>query len=137
MKTMKQRRIYWGFMFVVGFIMVILQNYVYKDVNNSIVGTMGTGFVVMSLLRMYQLRKIEGDPKRKEQYEIMCDEERVVYVANKARSMMFAISVIVEVLVCVVAAIIGEMQLSAILGFVAGVHTLGYLICYGIFNLKY
>ncbi|MEA5082966.1 hypothetical protein SDC9_172725 [bioreactor metagenome] len=137
MKTMKQRKIYTGFMFALGFVMVILQNYVYKDVNSSIVGTMGAGFVVMSLLRMYQYRKIESDPKRKEQFEIMCDEERVVFVANKARSMMFAIAVIVEFVVCVVAAIIGNMQISVLFGFLTGVQTLGYLICYGIFNLKY
>jgi len=137
MKTMKQRKIYMGIMFAIGFIMVVLQNYVYKDVSNSIVGTLGTAFVVMSLLRLYQYRKIEGDPKRKEQYEIMCDEERVVFVANKARSMMFAISVFVEFAVCIVAAIIGEMQISVIFGFVTGVQTLGYLICYGVFNSKY
>ncbi|MGE4213478.1 MAG: hypothetical protein AB7E42_01710 [Anaerotignaceae bacterium] len=137
MKTLKQRKIYTGFIFAIGFIMVILQNYVYKDVNSSIVGTMGAGFVVISLLRMYQYRRIENDPKRKEQFEIMCDEERVVFVANKARSMMFAITVIVEFVVCVVAAIIGNMQISVIFGFVTGVQTLGYLICYGIFNLKY
>jgi nicotinamide riboside transporter PnuC len=137
MKTMKQRKIYMGFIFAIGFIMVVLQNYVYKDVNNSIVGTMGTAFVVMSLLRLYQFRKIEGDPKRKEQFQIMCDEERVVFVANKARSMMFAIAVIAEFVVCVVAAIMGNMQLSVIFGFLTGVQTLGYLICYGIFNFKY
>lgn len=137
MKTMKQRKIYMGFIFAIGFIMVVLQNYVYKDVNNSIVGTLGAGFVVMSLLRMYQYRKIESDPKRKEQFEILCDEERVVFVANKARSMMFAISIFVEFAVCVVAAILGQMQLSVIFGFVTGAQTLGYLICYGIFNLKY
>ena len=137
MKTMKQRKIYTGFIFAIGFIMVVLQNYVYKDATNSIVGTMGTAFVVMSLLRLYQYRKIEGDPKRKEQFEIMCDEERVVFVANKARSMMFAIAVIVEFVVCVVAAIIGNMQISVLFGFLTGVQTLGYLIFYGIYNLKY
>lgn len=137
MKTMKQRKIYTGFIFAIGFVMVVLQNYVYKDVSNSIVGTMGTAFVVMSLLRLYQYRKIESDPKRKEQFEIMCDEERVVFVANKARSMMFAIAVIVEFVVCVVAAIIGNMQISVLFGFLTGMQTLGYLICYGIFNLKY
>lgn len=137
MKTMKQKRIYWCFMFTLGFIMVILQNFVYKDVNSSIVGTMGAAFVVMSLLRVYQYRKIESDPKRKEQFEIMCDEERVVFVANKARSMMFAIAVIGEFAVCVVAAIIGNMQISILFGFLTGVQTLGYLIFYGIFNFKY
>lgn len=137
MKTMKQRKIYLCFMFALGFVMVILQNYVYKDVNSSIVGTMGAGFVVMSLLRMYQYRKIESDPKRKEQFDIMCDEERVVFVANKARSMMFAIAVIAELVVCIVAAIIGNMQISIIFGFLTGVQTLGYLIFYGIYNLKY
>lgn len=137
MKTMKQRKIYMSFIFAIGFIMVVLQNYVYKNVSSSIVGTMGAAFVVMSLLRMYQYRRIENDPKRKEQFEIMCDEERVVFVANKARSMMFAIAVIAELVVCVVAAIIGNTQISVIFGFLTGVQTLGYLIFYGIFNFKY
>lgn len=137
MKTMKQRKIYMGFIFATGFIMVILQNYVYKNASSSIVGTMGAGFVVISLLRMYQYRQIESDPKRKEQFEIMCDEERVVFVANKARSMMFAIAVIAELVACIVAAIIGSTQISVLFGFLTGVQTLGYLICYGIFNLKY
>ena len=137
MKTLKQKKIYLAVIFVVGFVMVVLQNYVYKDIDHSIVGTMGTGFVVMALLRLYQYRKIESDPKRKEQFEIMCDEERVVFVANKARSMMFALSVMAEFVVCVVMAIMGKIEISALFGALTGVQTLGYLICYGVFNLKY
>lgn len=137
MKTLRQKKIYSGFIFVIGFIMVVLQSYVYKDVNRTMVATMGVGFIVMSLLRFYQYHRIEKDPKRKEQFEIMCDEERINFVANKARSMVFVISVVVEAIVCVVASLIGQMQLSVILGFVTGVQTLGYLICYKIFDLKY
>jgi hypothetical protein len=137
MKTLRQKKIYSGFIFVIGFIMVVLQSYVYKDVNRTMVATMGAGFIVISLLRFYQYHRIEKDPKRKEQFEIMCDEERISFVANKARSMVFVISVVVEAIVCVVASLIGQMQLSVILGFVTGVQTLGYLICYKIFDLKY
>ncbi|HCT65588.1 MAG TPA: hypothetical protein DIC60_10055 [Lachnospiraceae bacterium] len=137
MKTLRQKKIYSGFIFVIGFIMVVLQSYVYKDVNRIMVGTMGAGFIIMSLFRFYQYHRIENDPKRKEQFEIMCDEERINFVANKARSMVFVISVVAEAIVCVVASLIGQMQLSVILGFVTGVQTFGYLICYKIFDLKY
>lgn len=137
MKTLKQKKIYLAFIFTLGFIMVILQHYVYKDAQNSIVGTMGTGFVVIGLLRLYQYRKIESDPKRKEQFEILCDEERVAFVANRARSLMFAISVIVEFIVCVVGALMGHMEISILFGALTGIQTFGYLICYGIYNLKY
>lgn len=56
----------------------------------------GGGLTAVGLVRLLRVRRLSRDPEKAADYEASLRDERTAYVANKARSMAFFISIYVQ-----------------------------------------
>lgn len=116
LKKQKQFAVLWLVLGIVLWIVFTAINI--GDFKSGMLSGMGTCFLVIGTVRLVRLRRIEKDPDRAADYEAAMTDERVVYIANKARSLTFAISVI------------GELIAGLVAIYVFDDHTLGQAFCY-------
>ena len=59
-------------------------------------GGFGGGLTAVGLVRLLRVRRLSRDPEKAADYDASLKDERTAYVANKARSMAFFISIYVQ-----------------------------------------
>ena len=62
----------------------------------SYIGGFGGGLMGVGAARLLRVRRLSRDPEKAADYEASLRDERTAYVANKARSMAFFISIYVQ-----------------------------------------
>lgn len=91
------------------------------DSLSGMLSSMASIMIAIGAVRLLRLRRLASNPEKAAEYEASLKDERTVYIANKARSLTFAISVLVEWVIGMAAMYILEEQ---VLGLV-----LSYLVC--------
>ncbi len=120
-------------------ILMVTYSVVTKDVSVGIdyARSMGVGFIVAGAIRTIQYYRLLKNPQKLTQYEIANSEERVVFIANKARSMVFVISIYVEIVVMILLIWMGYANEGGLVAVFAGLQTLGYVVAYRVYNNRY
>ena len=134
----KKRMIYMALCLVAGISMIIYSVVGYgtgSDVNY--IRSIGMGIAITGSIRLVQYFRILKEPKRLTKYEIANTEERVVFIANKSRSLMFAITLYIEMLIIVFFAIRGYSDKTGLIAAIAGIQLVGYSIAYKVYDKKY
>lgn len=63
---------------------------------SSYISGFGGGLTAVGLVRLLRVRRLSRDPEKAADYDASLKDERTAYVANKARSMAFFISIYVQ-----------------------------------------
>lgn len=99
---------------------------------------MGSSLTVIGIVRLVRLFRLEKDPEKAADYEAAGKDERVIYIANKARAMTFAISIYVQLAVGLIAQFaFGEKLLCSVMCYTVCFQCLLFVILYRIYQRKY
>ena len=69
-----------------------------NDRGGDYVSGIGGGVMAAGLVRLLRVRRLSHDPGCAEEYEASLTDERTAYVANKARSMTFFVSIYAQLI---------------------------------------
>lgn len=89
-----------------------------NDYQSGLLSTMSAVMLAIGIVRLLRIHRIEKDPDRKADYEAAQKDERIVYIANKARSLTFVITVYLELVAGLAAIFLFDQRL------------LGEVLCY-------
>jgi len=99
---------------------------------------MSACFIVMGLARLLRYKRIKKDPDAASDYEAAYTDERVAYVANKARAMTFYIFIFVQLIGGLIALyVFREKLLGMVLCYLTSLQCLTYVVLYRIYGKKY
>ena len=68
------------------------------DRGGNYISGVGVGLMAAGLVRLLRVHRLSRDPSYAEEYEASLTDERTVYVANKARSMTFFVSIYAQII---------------------------------------
>ena len=116
--SVKNQKKYFAVLLALGVVFFVAALFVTDDYRSGILSSMSASALVISLVRFLRIYRLEKDPDRKADYEASQKDERIAYIANKARSMTFVIS------------IYGQLAVGLVALFGFKQHTLGVALCY-------
>lgn len=134
MKIIKKKIIYSILLTCAG---IILLSAGYLRDQDSIMVGMGTGLVVVSVLKIIQFIRLMKNEEKMKRYTLLQNEERMILISIKSGNMMFFVTLIIEYLVLLVLIIIRKEMIATILCEVMALQTFGYLISYYLYNKKF
>ena len=88
------------------------------DYQSGLLSGLGTSLVVVGLIRLTKLYRLSRDPEKQADYEAVYTDERVRYIVNKARALVFVISIYAQLAAGLIAQFIFDQRL------------LGRVLCY-------
>lgn len=110
---------------------------VYMKNSDSMLTGMGVGLSVVALLKLIQFIRLSRKPEKLEKYELMQNEERLVFIVTRSGYMTFLITIFAEYVVLLLLTITGRHQFALILCGIVCLQMLCYLVLYYINNRKY
>ncbi len=106
--------------------------------DGSLLSGFGGGFIACGAVRLLRVHRLGSDPERAADYEASLTDERTAYVANKARSMAFFISIYVQLAAALLAILVFEQPLvGQVLCGLTCLQGLLYTVFFWRFNRKY
>jgi len=95
-------------------------------------------FIVMGFVRLLRYKRIQKNPDAASEYEAAYTDERLAYVANKARAMTFYIFIFVQLIGGLIALyVFREKLLGMVLCYLTSLQCLTYVVLYRIYGKKY
>lgn len=109
-----------------------------EDFRGGLLSGMGSAFVVIGAIRLVRVRRIEKDPEKAADYEAACRDERMVYVANKARAMTFIVSIYAQLAAGLIAIFVFDQRLlGQAFCYMTCFQSILFTMLYRIYNKKY
>lgn len=134
MKLIKKKIIYCVTLMIAGIILVFASR---LRGNDSMMMGMGVGLAAVSLLKAVQFFRLSRRPEKMKEYELMQNEERLIFIVTRSGYATFLITTIVEYLIIVAMMIVGQETVAFILCCAVALQVLCYLVMYFIYNKKY
>ena len=102
------------------------------------IGGFGGGLTAVGAVRLLRVYRLSRDPEKAADYDASLKDERMAYVANKARSMTFFICVYVQLAAALLAILVFEQTLvgQVLLGLTC-LQSLLYTVFYWHYNNVY
>lgn len=135
MSKVKNRTIYYAIIGIIGIVMFAVSKF-YGSLDTYWIG-MGGGFVVLSTLRLIQLYRYKTDNNYADKVNIQNNDERNRFLAEKARSMTFYYSILIEAIGIIVLRLLKYAELSTIIGYVISIQLMIYWLSYLWLKRKY
>ena len=130
MKKIKQQIIYLALFWVLGAIMLL--SALLTDMSEMMTG-MGTAPVTVCTINLIKLWKISKNPEAVKQMDILQNEERLVFIANKAAKAALFLTIGLQYAAMLVAVFLRYDQVATLLGFLV----CGQLLIYVFFSRYY
>lgn len=106
--------------------------------SNGMLSGMSSVLLVIGIVRLLRLHRLAKDPQRAAEYEVSYHDERLIYIANKARALTFSLSVAVQVLAGFAAIFVFDnISLGQVLCYFSCAQYLVFSLIYYIYNKKY
>ncbi|WP_019229800.1 hypothetical protein [Sedimentibacter sp. B4] len=135
MNKIKNRTIYFGFIMILG-ISLFAASEIFGLLDTYWSG-MGVGFIVISIIRLTQLHRYKNDDSYAEKMNVQNNDERNRFLAEKARSMTFYYSILIEAIALIILRILKFPEASTIIGYAVCVQLLIYYVSYLWLKKKY
>ena len=90
---------------------LFLAGLAWNTASASYVSGFGGGLAGVGIARLLRVYRLSRDPEKAADYDASLKDERTVYVANKARSMAFFISIYVQLAAALLAILVFEQPL--------------------------
>lgn len=108
------------------------------DYNSGLLCGLGTSLTVVGIIRLVKLHRLSRDPEKAADYEAANKDERVVYIANKARALVFLISIYAQLAVGLAAAFVFDQRLlSMVMCYFVCFQCLLFAAVYYYYSKKY
>lgn len=108
------------------------------DYNRGILCGMGTSLTAVGLLRLVRLYRISRNPEKAANYEAANKDERILYIVNKARALVFLISIYTQLAVSLIAQFVfAQRLLSTVLCYFTCFQCLLFVGVYYYYSKKY
>jgi uncharacterized membrane protein len=98
---------------------------------------MGGGFVAISVIRLIQLYRYKNDYEYADKVNVENNDERNRFLAEKARSMTFYYSILIEAIGIIVLRLLDYDEPSTIIGFAICIQLIIYWVSYLWLKKKY
>lgn len=134
MKRLKQQALYLGAMLLAGITMTVIG---YMGNINSMMAGMGTAMTVVCVINLLKLRSIAKDPKRLREMELVQQEERLIFISDKASKAAFTAAVGLEYAALLVMVFLRKEETASALGFLVCGQLLLYVLFNRIYSKKY
>jgi len=134
MKLIKKKIIYSTFLIGAGIIMLVAGYLMGPD---SIMVGMGSGLVVISVLKIIQFIRLSKNEEKMKRYTLLQNEERMILISIKSGNMMFFVTLIIEYIALLVLVILKQEMIATIICELMALQTFGYLISYYLYNKKF
>lgn len=141
MKLKEQKK--FGIIYLaIGLALFVLQFVFDTKVDNSfsegLLSGMSACFIVMGAARLLRYKRIKKDPDAASDYEAAYTDERVAYVANKARAMTFYIFIFVQLVGGLIALYVFHQKIvGMVLCYLTSLQCITYVVLYRIYGKKY
>ena len=130
MKKIKQQALYLSVLWVMGAIMLLCA--AFTDSSQMMVG-MGVALVVVCTINLIKLWKTSKNPQALRQMEILQDEERLMFIANKAAKATLSLVIGLQYTALLAAVFLRRDEIASALGFLV----CGQLLIYVFFSRYY
>lgn len=107
------------------------------DEMNSMAFGLGSALLVIGLIKVIQLYKVIKDKEKLAQYEMIQNEERLKFIANKSSSITWYITLFVQYIAMIVLTIMKQYNYASLISYITSIQVLIYLCAYYIFNKRY
>lgn len=114
MDNIRKKEYYYILLAIAGAAMFIIS--LLKGTSDSCWPGMGLGFVIISALRLVQIHRYRTDEGYAKKTDIENSDERNRFLAEKARSMTFSYSILLEAVAVIILRIMGRNEASTITG---------------------
>ena len=134
MKKIKQQAIYLAGLWVLGTIMLLCA---FLTDRNQMMTGMGIALVVVCTINLLHLWKISKNPNEVKKMEIIQNEERLVFIANKAAKATLFLTIALQYTAMIVAVFLRYDEIASALGFLVCGQLLIYVFFSRYYNKKY
>lgn len=106
--------------------------------NSGLLCGMGTSLTFVGLFRLIKYHRLSADPDKASDYEAANKDERVIYIANKARALVFLISIYAQLAIGLIAQFVFDQRLlSTVLCYFVCFQCLLFVVVYRYYSKKY
>lgn len=133
MKLIKKKMLYMAVLALLGAGFVAMGLYQGKSMLSGI----GSGLLAVSLLKIIQYMRISKNPERLRELEIVQNEERLIFLSNRACALSYYAIIIIEYIVMIVCMLTGYELIASICAYAVCGELILYLIIRAILNKKY
>ncbi|HZK72021.1 MAG TPA: hypothetical protein VFD03_10985 [Clostridia bacterium] len=134
MKIIKRKMIYILALAILGISFVIIGSI--REFNSMFI-SFGIGLTVISIVKYIQYSEILKNKDKLKKYELTQSEERLVFIIDKSRNLVFVITLISEFIAMVILMIINYSLAASIVGYVICAQNLLYISIYYYYSRKY
>ncbi len=135
MSNIKNRTIYYAIIGILGISLFVASGF-FELIDTYWIG-MGGGFVAISVIRLIQLYRYKNDYEYADKVNVENNDERNRFLAEKARSMTFYYSILIEAIGIIVLRILDYDEPSTIIGFAICIQLIIYWLSYLWLKKKY
>lgn len=134
----KQKNLYLS-MLVVGLIISVVFSLTNSgDYNSGLLCGLGTSLTVVALFRLVKLHRMSRDPEKLADYEAANKDERILFIANKARALVFLISIYVQLAGGLIAQFVFHQRLiNMVICYFTCIQCLLFVVVYRYYSKKY
>lgn len=113
------------FYLIVGLVISLVFGTGGDDYNTGLLCGLGTSFAAVGIIRLLKYYRLSKNPDKLADYEAIYTDERVLYIANKARALVFMISIYAQLAAGLIAQFVFSQRLVSIV--------LCYSVCFQCF----
>ena len=135
MKNVQGRTIWYALLFALGAVLFVLAQFMEKI--EGFWSGMGLGFVLISAIRLVQLKRYKNDPAYAKKITVKNNDERNQYLSSQARSSSFSYSIIIEGIVIIALHGLGMTEMGRVVGMVMCGQLVLYWGSYFLLRSKY
>lgn len=96
-----------------------------------------SGLIFVFIFLTLKYKRLEKNEEKFNDLINSYEDERIIYIANSARSLTLAISIFALAIICFVFELMGKQDLASVFAIPIGIITIIYLISYYYFSKKY
>jgi len=134
MKLVKRKLTYIFILALLGISFVILG--ITRELNVMLI-SFGIAEIAISVAKFIQYYRIFTNEDKRKQYEMTQNEERLIFIVDKSRSLTFFVALTSEFIAMIILMIMNHSFAANIVGFAIASQGLLYILIYYYFNKKY
>lgn len=135
MKNVESRKGWYIALLVIGIALYVSAGFM--ELMDDFWGGLGLGFIIISALRLVQIVRYQKNDDYAKKVIIAHNDERNQFLANKARSTAFSISVLLEAVVSLGFHLMGKVEIAQVILLALCVQVIVYYVSYLILKSKY
>lgn len=134
----KRRFVLYVIYAILGVALITVANFVNMSQSlQTYLASFGTALLAIGVIKMLRFRAILADQEKAREYDTRMTEERTVFLVRRARSIVFYVSLMVQLLLAVVFQLLDQPVISQVFCYLTAAQGIGYFIVWRYLDSKY